>query len=140
MIKGKVAAKKNNLKILVIEDEEMAREAILLKLKRAKISSSFAEDGVDGLEKLQNEKFSGVLLDLRMPRGDGFFFMEEKNKNEKFRDIPVIVFSNFSQPEFINRALSLGARGYLIKAQNSVGDIVEQLKNCILLGRCPVDR
>ena len=136
--------KKNTKKIvrnvLVIEDDEPTREAILWKLNRSGYQGDAAEDGVVGFEMLKQKQYSGVLLDLRMPRGDGYYFMEEKNKDAKLKDVPVVVFSNFSQPEFVNRSLQLGAKGYLVKAQHSIGEIVEELTNCLENGQCLVDR
>ena len=136
--------KKNTKKIvrnvLVIEDDEPTREAILWKLNRSGYQGDSAEDGVVGFGMLKQKQYSGVLLDLRMPRGDGYYFMEEKNKDAKLKDVPVVVFSNFSQPEFVNRSLQLGAKGYLVKAQHSIGEIVEGLTNCLENGQCLVDR
>ncbi|HCI05254.1 MAG: Response regulator [Parcubacteria group bacterium GW2011_GWC1_45_9] len=126
--------------ILVIEDDEPTREAILWKLNKSGYQGDSAGDGIAGLEMLKQKQYSGVLLDLRMPRGDGYYFMEEKNKDQELKKVPVIVFSNFSQPEFVNRSLELGAKGYLVKAQHSVDQIVEELTNCLENGICSIDR
>lgn len=126
-------------RILVIEDDEPTLEAILLKLKGENITADSAANGVDGLKKLKKGGVSCVLLDLHMPGGDGFSFMEEKNKVGILRDVPVIIFSNLSQREFINRALELGVKGYLIKAQHSIEDIVEEVKRYVKTGRCLID-
>lgn len=131
---------RNLLRVLVVEDDEPTLEAIILKFKAANISADFAGDGIEGLRKLRNGGFSCVLLDLHMPKGNGFVFMEEKNKDNVTCDIPVIIFSNFSQPEFINRALGLGVKGYLIKSQHSVEDIIDEVKKCVETGQCLIDR
>ncbi|MFZ5364306.1 MAG: response regulator [Patescibacteria group bacterium] len=127
-------------KILIIEDDEPTREATILKFSQAGYAVDFAGDGEDGLKKLRKGKFTGVLLDLRLPKIDGFIFLERKREVEALREIPVMVFSNFSQVEFIDRALDLGAKGYLIKAQHSVQEIVEETINCFVKGQCQIDR
>lgn len=126
--------------ILVIEDDELTREAVLLKLEKVGFASEFAKDGVEGMNSLLSGRaFDGILLDLRMPNGDGFMFMEKKNSDARFLDIPIIVFSNLSQSEFIDRAVSLGAKGYLVKAQHSIQDVVYEVKKCITNGVCTID-
>ena len=131
---------KPNRLVLVIEDDEPTREAILWKLKKSNYEGDSAEDGTVGLEMLKQKKYAGVLLDLRMPRGDGYYFLGEKNKLASLKDVPVVVFSNFSQPEFVNRSLELGAKGYLVKAQHSVGEIVDEFASCVEKGQCLIDR
>lgn len=126
--------------ILVIEDDEPTREAVLLKFDGAGLASEYATNGAEGLEKLRSgTAFDGILLDLRMPNVDGFAFLEQKNKDPHIRDIPVVIFSNFSQPEFISRAVALGAKGYLVKAQHSIEDILAEVRSCVTGGICTID-
>lgn len=132
--------KTHSEKILIIEDDEPTQEAILLKFAQLGYSADCARDGEEGLEKLQIHNYAGVLLDVWMPKIDGFAFLEKKSHLEKFRDVPVIVFSNFSQSEFVERAITLGARGYLVKAHHSAQEIVEEMVRCIAHGQCQIDR
>lgn len=127
-------------KILVIEDDEPTREAILLKFSQLGYDADFAENGEGGFKKLRNGNFDVVLLDLRMPKGDGFVFLQKKQKVKAFREIPAVVFSNFSQPEFVNRALNLGARGYLVKANHSIQEIAQEVIDCLTKKQCRIDR
>src|SRR3989304_4077852 len=108
-------------RVLVIEDDEAILQAITYKLEKEGIETEVATDGVMGLAKLQKDnKFAVILLDLRMPKGDGFGFLEAKNKDEKIAQIPVVVFTNLSQREYVERALAMGVKGYLVKAYHSV--------------------
>lgn len=127
-------------RILVVEDDEATLEAILLKFKAAGLDTDFAKDGIEGLNKLREKNFSMVLLDLRMPRADGFWLMEEKNKVESIKAVPVVVFSNYSQPEFTNRALALGAKGYLVKSQHSITELVEVVQAFLATGEPLFDK
>jgi len=127
-------------KILIVEDDESTLQAITYKLEKEGFEVIQATDGEIGLEILRKSgQFTGILLDLRMPKGDGFKFLEEKAKDEKISDVPVIVFTNLSQPEFVNRALKLGVKGYLVKAHHSAQEIVEELHQCLHEGKCTID-
>jgi DNA-binding response OmpR family regulator len=128
------------MKILVIEDDEPILQAITFKLIKEGFEVEGAEDGVIGLEKIKNGgPFSLVLLDLRMPKGDGFKFLEAKKEDENIKDVPVIVFTNLSQREYIDRALGLGVKGYLVKAYHGVQEIVDEVKKCIEVGSAKID-
>jgi len=128
------------MKVLVVEDDEPILQAITFKLIKEGFEVEGAADGVIGLEKLENEgPFAVVLLDLRMPKGDGFQFLEAKKKNEKVKDVPVIVFTNLSQREFVDRAIELGVKGYLVKAYHGVQEIVDEMKKCLEGGSTKID-
>jgi len=129
------------LRVLIIEDDDPTRQAAVFKLKKENFDVEEATDGVMALEKLGTDgTLDVILLDIRMPRGDGFHFLEEKQKDARFSKIPVIVFTNLSQSEYIERALKLGAKGYLVKAHHSLNDIIMELKNCIEGKMCKIDR
>ena len=140
MKKGK-GVKLPQKRILLVEDDEPTRESTILKFKKAGIEIDFAENGQQGLEKLHRAgHFDLILLDLRMPKGDGFWFLEWKEDDQSIKDIPVIVFTNFSQPELLQRALSFGVIGYLIKANHSLDEIIEEVKECLKTGKCRIDK
>ncbi|MEK7103163.1 MAG: hypothetical protein AAB870_02355, partial [Patescibacteria group bacterium] len=67
-------------------------------------------------------------------------FMSEKREHPAVSDIPVVVFTNFGQREEIKRALELGAIGYLLKANHSLNEIVEEIKICVQKGKCRIDQ
>jgi DNA-binding response OmpR family regulator len=128
------------MKILVVEDDEPILQAITFKLIKEGFEVEGATDGIIGLEKLKTGgPFKGVLLDLRMPKGDGFKFLEAKKEDEKVKDVPVIVFTNLSQREFVDRAIGFGVKGYLIKAYHGVQEIVDELKKCLEGGSIKID-
>jgi DNA-binding response OmpR family regulator len=128
------------MKILVVEDDEPILQAITFKLVKEGYEVTGAEDGIIGFDKLKNAgPFACVLLDLRMPKGDGFKFLESKKEDEKIKDVPVIVFTNLSQREFVDRAVGLGVKGYLVKAYHGVQEIVDEMKKCIESGSAKID-
>lgn len=124
-----------------MEDDEATRESAALKLRKESFDVVTAENGHKALEWLRSDHAVDlILLDLRMPKTDGYAFLEEKNKDGTLQDIPVVVFSNLNQHEHIERALELGVRGYLVKAHYSIQQIVHEVKTCLSTGVCKVDR
>ena len=141
-IKNKKIPKKSSHHqcVLVIEDDPPTLESVLFKLKQRGFETDHALNGESGFNKLsQHGPFLGVLLDMRMPGSDGFSFLEKKNKDDRLHDIPVLVFSNYGQSEYIARALQLGARGYLVKAHHSIEDIINHVDRCFNKNDCSVD-
>ena len=118
-------------KILIVEDEKPAAKAFGLKLGRAGFESETAFDGLDALEVLAKKNFDLIILDLVMPRMDGFEFLAEL-KSRKI-NVPVIVTTNLSQDEDAKRARDLGAIDYFVKSDTPISDIVEHVKK--ILGR-----
>lgn len=111
-------------RILIVEDERPLAHALELKLKGAGFDVDVATDGLIGVEKVKNEKFDLVFLDIIMPRMDGFKALEEITKeNQK---VKVVVLSNLGQGEDIAKAKKLGAADYFVKADTPLATIVER--------------
>ena len=120
-------------KILIIEDEKVLSELLEKKIKKEGYEVSIAVDGKDGLELMKKEKPDLVLLDIIMPKMDGFEVMEEMNKHPELnlKKIPVVIVSNSGQPVEIDRALTLGIRDYLIKTQFDPMEVIDKIKEQI---------
>ena len=100
--------------------------AMELKLNHEGIETKNASNGEDGLALLEKEKFSLIMLDLVMPKCDGFKFL--KILKDKKIKTPAIVLSNLSQNEDEKRALKLGAVGFFVKSNTPIAKIVEHVK------------
>ncbi len=120
-------------KILIIEDEKVLSELLEKKIKEEGYEASVAIDGEEGLELMKKEKPDLVLLDIIMPRMDGFRVMEEMNKDPELnlKKIPVVIVSNSGQPVEIDKALDLGVRDYLIKTQFDPMEVIDKIKKQI---------
>ena len=130
----------SKIRILLVEDDAPTRESAGIKLAKEGFTVETAENGFVAFEKIQRDSnFRAILLDLRMPKSDGFEFLEKKKAHPELQNIPVIVFTNLNQPENIERAVSLGAKGYLVKAHHSIQEIANELKNCLVHGTCIID-
>ena len=114
-------------KILIIEDEEILLDVLQKKLIKEGYEVDIAKDGNEGIEKLKNNQPDLVLLDIIMPKVDGYEVLE-KIKDMGLKDLPVIVVSNSGQPVEIEKAISLGASDYLIKAEFEPEEVINKVK------------
>jgi CheY-like chemotaxis protein len=115
-------------KILIIEDEEILLDVLQQKLSKDGYEVSVARDGSEGLAMLKKDRPDLILLDIIMPKMDGYEVLE-KIKNMGINDLPIIVISNSGQPVEIEKALSLGARDYLIKAEFEPNEVIKKVRS-----------
>jgi CheY-like chemotaxis protein len=106
--------------ILIVDDNEMNREVLSRRLERQGYTFVPAEDGVQALDLLRTQKFDIVLLDIMMPRMNGYQVLEVMKSDPTLGDTPVIVVSAVSELESIVRCVELGAEDYLFKPFNPV--------------------
>ena len=117
-------------KILIVEDEESLAFILKQKLTKEGFQAMLAVDGEVGLEKIREWKPDLILLDIVMPKIDGYQVLE-KMEEEKIK-IPVIIISNSGQPVEIERTKRLGAVDALVKTELDPGEVVEKVKNYIV--------
>ncbi len=118
-------------KILIIEDEKIIYDLLERKLTKEGYSVAITTNGIDGLIKMREDRPDIVLLDIIMPKMGGFEVMEEMNKDETLKDIPVIVVSNSGQPVEIDRIKKMGAKDWLIKTEFNPQEVLEKVKKQI---------
>lgn len=114
-------------KILIVEDDQFLHKILATKIKQTGFEVTSAYDGESALKKIK-ESPDLVLLDLILPQMSGFEFLGETKLDARLKNIPVIVLSNLGQEEDIERAKSLGAEDYLVKANFSIDDVVKKIK------------
>lgn len=115
-------------KILIIEDYQSLLKIYHDEFERHKFDVKLAMNGEEGIRLAQAEDFDVILLDLLMPQADGFDFLQTYTAG-KHNQAKVIILSNVYSPDYVNRALSLGASQYLLKADitpQHIREIVEQ--------------
>lgn len=106
--------------ILVVDDHRTSRLKLSLGLKQQGHTVGEAENGVQALEKMRNEAFDLVLLDIIMPEMDGYQVLERIKEDKTLRDIPVIVISALEDLESVVKGIELGAEDYLPKTFDPV--------------------
>jgi signal transduction histidine kinase len=109
-----------NGRILVIDDEMLNRTLLSTNLQESGYTVEMAEDGEQALQLLRSREFDAVLLDLIMPRMDGYQVLAEMRGDAQLRRIPVIVISSMDDMESIVRCIEMGATDYLTKPFNPV--------------------
>ena len=90
-----------------------------------------AYDGLAGLQMVLETKPSLVVLDLILPKKEGFKVLREIKQRGDTRRIPVVVLSNLENSENIELAVRLGAHSYLAKQNYDLGQIVEKIRNIL---------
>ena len=118
-------------KILVAEDDKFLANAYRVKFNKAGYEIKIASDGQQAIDSLESFAPDVILLDLMMPVKDGFAVLEELKKNDKWKNIPVIVASNLGQKEDIEKSIALGAKDYIVKSQMPINDILEKINSFI---------
>ena len=108
---------KRQKKILLIDDDLDLLEVIKTILETNDYGVVTASDGERGLEKAKSEKPDLILLDILMPKMDGYTFMRRMKTNEAIRDIPVIVVSGKTKMKDLFKIE--GVRDYLVKPYDS---------------------
>ncbi len=117
---------KKSKRILIIEDERPLTMALELKLKDAGFEIDLAYDGEEGLAKIEKNNYDLILLDLIMPKKDGFTLLQDmKDKGIK---TPVIALTNLSQQEDIDRVKVFGVDKYFVKSDTPLHQIVDEVK------------
>lgn len=116
-------------KILIAEDEKPMAHALEVKLNSSGYEATTVFDGQQAIEALEAETYHLVLLDLMMPKKDGFAVLEEMK--EKKIKTPVIVSTNLSQESDIDKAKNLGAKDYFVKSDTPITGVVEYVKKTL---------
>lgn len=115
--------------ILIIEDDKFLSKIYSTKFEKLGIPTDLAVNGQIGLAKMKEDPPKLILLDLIMPKVDGFDVLEEMNKDKKLEDIPVLVLSNLGQESDIERAKKLGAKEFIVKSDTSIADVVTKIQS-----------
>ena len=102
-------------KVLIVDDNQDAIHILTAVLKRGGYLVSVAKNGVEAIEKIRQERPALILLDIMMPRMDGFEVCQEIKGSEETSNIPVLMITARKDPESRKRGLEVGASEYLVK-------------------------
>jgi CheY-like chemotaxis protein len=118
-------------KILVVDDDEGLRTVLVDKLNISGFEAVFAADGEEGLEKALKWHPDAILLDVIMPKMDGFEMLGKLRDDEWGKRAKVIMLTVLENADSVAKAVEGTAQGYLIKTQHSLDDVVAYVKEVL---------
>lgn len=121
----------NMKKILFIEDESALQRAVTRVLADEGYTTFSAMDGETGVTVARKEMPDLILLDLIIPKKDGFSILTELKQDPSTAYIPVIILTNLEGSGDVERALALGATTYLVKTNYRLEEVVEKIKSIL---------
>jgi DNA-binding response OmpR family regulator len=132
---GRSKHKTNSMKILIVEDEVALSRVLQDKFRSEGFDASVAQNGEVAFTEASRIKPDIIVLDLLLPKKDGFEVLGELKADADLKMIPVIVLSNLGEDENIKRAIQLGAADYFVKTQHPINEIIEKVKTQAEKGR-----
>lgn len=117
--------------ILLVEDDPFLVDMYKTRLEREGFKVNVVKNGKDFFRALSKTKPELILLDIILPYVDGWEILKELKKKEEYKNIKVIVLSNLSQKEDIEKSKKLGAEMFLVKAHFTPSEIIEKIKEII---------
>ncbi|MBT4850319.1 response regulator [Candidatus Parcubacteria bacterium] len=117
----------DNVKILFVDDDNFLRKVYQSELGDRGYDVILAVDGEEGLEKARTNDPDLIILDMIMPKKNGFEVLMELQEDEKTKNIPVIILSNLGQEDDVKKGLDLGAVDYLIKDDITLTAIMDKV-------------
>jgi DNA-binding response OmpR family regulator len=119
----------NNKEILIVEDDPSMQSLLREAFESEGFMVMTASDGEEAIRKVEKVRVNIILLDIVLPKKDGFEVLQHIRMQEFLKNIPVILLTNLEQSEDIERALSLGATTYLVKSNYKLQEIVEKVRS-----------
>ncbi len=117
--------------ILFIEDESVLQKSFEKMFKKEGYRTLSALNGDIGLNLTRKEKPDIILLDLILPKKNGFEVLAELKSDPETKDIPVIILTNLERTEDIDKALEIGATTYLVKTNYTLKEIIEKVEKIL---------
>lgn len=117
--------------ILVVDDSITTRtlEKSILEAKGFRVRLSV--DGLDALEKLRHERVDLVIVDVEMPRMDGFQLLHAMKNDPRLVDIPVVLVTSRDSPQDKGKGLALGAEAYIVKQRFDQRELIETIEQIL---------
>ncbi len=116
------------VKILLVEDDAFLGGMYVTKLQVERFQVELATDGQDGIDTARSWHPHLILLDILLPKKDGFTVLRELKADPVTKDIPVILLTNLGQKQDVVKGLNAGAVDYLIKAHLMPSEVIQKIK------------
>ncbi|MBD3311535.1 MAG: response regulator [Candidatus Magasanikbacteria bacterium] len=115
-------------KILIVEDETSLTKILKSKLEKEGYAVLSAINGEKGLDMALKEKPDLILLDIVMPRMDGYEMLNKLRKDTWGKNVPVIILTNLTEPKEISNGVSMDIKDYLVKTDWSLNEVINKVK------------
>ena len=120
------------IKILLVEDDQMVSQMYYRKLTRDGFALTLAGNGEEGLAALKNERPDIILLDVMMPKLNGFETLKIIKKDPVYKNLPVVILTNLGdRDDDIAQCKKMGAVDYWVKANTEINDLSNRIKTII---------
>lgn len=113
--------------ILIVEDEPYIAQMYQSRFEKNGYRVLLAFDGISGVQFAKSKRVDVILLDLVLPGKSGYEILQQLKKGRKTRSIPIIIASNLSQEDEIQRGLALGALDYIVKTSFTPAQLVQRV-------------
>lgn len=127
--------KAEKIKVLIVEDDKFLADIYQTKFELEGFKVFVAGDGEQGLKLAKSKEPAIILLDILLPKLDGFAVLQTLKQQEETKSIPVILLTNLGQKEDVQKGLNLGAADYLIKAHFKPSETVEKIKKVLMCSK-----
>ncbi len=120
----------NRSTIIIAEDEDDLIETYVIALNQGGFDVLKAKNGIEVLELLDKyfEDIKLLILDIVMPKMDGFEVLEKMKRDPRFQEIPVFMSTNLDNEEDKKEALEMGAKEYFIKSRHTPSQLAEEVE------------
>lgn len=119
--------------VLLVEDEKMLADMYSMKFNMDGFTTHTAYDGEAGLKMAQTVKPDIILLDIIMPKMDGFAVLKALRADPSLARTPIVLLTNLGQDEDMKKGQQLGATGYFVKANHTPAEVVAKVKSVLNL-------
>lgn len=121
------------INVLIVEDDSFLANIYKTKFEMEGFKISVSENGEVALVDVKKKKPAIILLDILLPKLDGFAVLSKLKEDKDTKDIPVILLTNLGQKDDVQKGLDMGAVDYLIKAHFKPSEVVEKVKKVLSL-------
>lgn len=116
-------------KLLWVEDDKLIGTILAKKLISSGFDLVHVKDGEGAISSLEGRIPNVIIVDLILPGMNGFEILEKIKNDDRFKNVPTMVLSNLSKVSDIDRAKSLGAKKFLVKASTSLDQVIVEIKD-----------
>lgn len=121
----------NQTKVLIVDDDDFLLEMYSLKFRESGFLVEVAQNGEDAVKKAKEVSPDVILLDVVMPKMDGFDVLRNLHKENIAPNAVVLVLTNLGQKDDLERGMKLGATDYIVKAHYTPSEVVKKVQSLL---------